>query len=96
MKAKDLIKILQAVDPDSKVTMMLGDVHDDEYRIMCSKVQLASGECLDFLAVKSVCIYEDSGTYADIVLKQDNYSDENLERIANDFDNYLLKEDDHV
>ena len=73
MKAKDLIKILQGVDPESVVSLSLG--REQEYRDLCAKAELAIGDCLNFLTIDRVEIYEDSDEpeiWAEIVLKQDN------------------------
>ena len=73
MKAKDLIKVLQSVDPESEVTMTLG--RSDEYRDTCAKAELVCGECLEFLSIDKVEVHSSKGStevWADIVLEQYN------------------------
>ena len=73
MKAKDLIKVLQAVNPESDVTLSLGNVND-KYREQCAKAELVSGECLDFLVVDAAVIRDDGSDnlWCDIIVRQDN------------------------
>lgn len=74
MEVKKLIRILQALDPESFVTLSLG--RDDEYRKKCAKAELITGDCLEYLDIDRVEIYtdaEDSGEiWADIIVKQNN------------------------
>jgi len=73
MKAKDLIRVLQGLDPESSVTLSIG--RDDEYRKKCAKAELATGDCLGFLAIDRIEIYPNEGgkeMWADIVLEQNN------------------------
>lgn len=59
MKVKELIKILQAVNPDTTVSFQVGGCNDDEYRTMCAKAELASGHCISDLKVLYVEIREE-------------------------------------
>ena len=73
MKAKDLIKVLQSVDPESEVTMTLG--RSEEYRDACAKAELVCGECLGSLSIDKVEVHSGKGStevLADIVLEQYN------------------------
>ena len=89
MKSKDLIRILQIVDPESCVTFTLGK--NEEYREKCAKAQLADGGCLDNLVIDYVNIYTDEEIWSDIVLKQENliYFDESAQK----FDKIYLKQE---
>lgn len=94
MKAKDLIRVLQGLDPESHVTLSLG--RDDEYRKKCAKAELATGDCLGFLAVDKIEIHPDEGgkdMWADIVLEQNNlgYFEEEAEK----FDKMYSKNEDY-
>lgn len=72
MKVKKLIRILQALDPESFVTLSLG--RDDEYRKKCAKAELITGDCLEYLDIDRVEIYTDAKEEicADIIVKQNN------------------------
>jgi len=92
MKAKDLMKILNSVNPDSEVGLSLGADGEYEYRKACAKAELVSSECLCYLAIDKVVINdtkEDYGLWADIVLKQDNITD--MESYVKDFDKLYPK-----
>lgn len=104
MKAKDLIKILNSVNPDSEISLTLGTDRDYEYRKECAKAELVSEECLNFLVIDKVVINNDGkdgdDLWADIVLKQDNII--RLNDFVRDFDKIytdtryeLLKECDN-
>ena len=88
MKVKDLIKILNSVNPDSEIGLTLGTDGDYEYRKDCAKAELVSGQCLNFLVIDKVVINDDNkdgyDLWADIVLKQDNIID--LNDFVRDFD----------
>lgn len=75
MKAKDLIKVLQAVNPESDVTLSLGK--NDEYRAQCAKAELADDGCLGYLSVDSAVIRDDGtgALWCDIILQQDDVCD---------------------
>ena len=71
MKAKDLIRVLQVLDPESGVSLSLGN--NNEYREKCAKAELVSGDCLAFLAVDTVEFHDDDGElWCDLVLRQNN------------------------
>ena len=74
MKVKKLIRILQALDPESFVTLSLG--RDEEYRNMCAKAEIITGDCLDYLDIDRIEFYsgaeDPEEIWADIVLKQNN------------------------
>ena len=71
MKAKDLIKVLQALDPEKGVSFSLG--RDQEYRDKCAKAELICGDCLGFLAIDKIEFHDEGDDmWCDIVLKQDN------------------------
>lgn len=94
MKAKDLIRVLQGLDPESTISLSLG--RDGEYRDKCAKAELAVGGCLDFLDFDRIEIYPNGGgdeMYADIVLKQNNlcYLDEEAAK----FDKMYSKNEDY-
>ncbi len=94
MKAKHLIKILEAVDPESEVGLQIGSDNDQTYRDLCAKVQIADGECLDCLCIEEVVIDEDGDgrLSPNLILRQWNYND--LESAAADFsETYKKKED---
>lgn len=94
MKAKDLIRVLQGLDPESHVTLSIG--RDDEYRKKCAKAELATGDCLGFLAVDKIEIHPDEGgkdMWADIVLEQNNLG--YLEEEAEKFDKMYSKNKDY-
>lgn len=81
MKAKDLIRVLQALDPESGVSMSLGN--NNEYREKCAKAELVSGGCLECLSVDSVEFHNDyDELWCDIVLRQNNlcYLDDTAKR----------------
>lgn len=94
MKAKDLIRVLQGLDPESHVSLSLG--RNDEYRKKCAKAELATGDCLGFLAVDKIEIYPEEGgkdMWADIVLEQKNLG--YLEEEAEKFDKMYSKNEDY-
>lgn len=95
MKAKELIKILESVDPESEVALGIGRYSDEEYREQCAKAQLLHGECLDYLGIDCVVIHKTDSNeepWADIILQQNNFS--NLSDVARDFDEkYNIKKE---
>ena len=95
MKAKELIKVLGAVDPESEVGLQIGGYGDagEEYRGMCAKVQIEGGECLDYLSIDYAIIHDDDETWVNLVLRQHNYKDCDMTDIANRFDEKHNKED---
>ena len=87
MKIGQLVKILQAADPYKEVFLQLGE--DDKYRDQCAKVEIAHGECLGFLRLDKVKIWQEPNgkdTYFDLILKQDNWPDEAFAQVNNEFD----------
>ena len=87
MKAKELIKILESVSPESEVVLGIGRYGDDRYRRQCAKAELMLGECLDYLVIDCVCIHKSDGDdepWANIILAQNNVS--NLSDVEHDFD----------
>lgn len=96
MKAKELIKVLEAVNPESEVGLQIGgyDNAGEEYRDMCAKVQIESGECLDYLRIDYAIIHDDDDVWVNLVLRQNNYNDSDMPDIAKKFDEkYNAKED---
>ena len=93
MKTKHLIKILEAVDPESDVGLQIGGNDDQAYRDLCAMAELAGGECLSYLEISEARIYEaDDKTCVSLTLQQWNYGD--LESAAADFSaTYKRKED---
>jgi hypothetical protein len=83
MKAKDLIRVLQALDPESGVSMSLGN--NNEYREKCAKAELVSGGCLEYLSVDTVKFYNEyDELWCDIILRQNNICE--LDETAKRFD----------
>ena len=83
MKAKNLIRVLQTLDPESGVSLSLGN--NNEYREKCAKAELFSGGCLSNLSVDSVEFHDDDGElWCDIIVLQNNLYD--LEDTAKRFD----------
>ena len=93
MKAKELIKILEAVDPESEIGLQLGGYGREEYRNMCAKVQIEGGELLDFLRIDYAIIHNDDDVWVNLVLRQDNYNESGMSEIAKKFDEKYKKED---
>lgn len=94
MKAKDLIRVLQGLDPESTITLSLG--RDDDYREQCAKAELATEECLCYLDVDKIEIYPEDGgkdMWADIVLRQSNFGF--LDKEAAKFDKMYSKNEDY-
>lgn len=95
MKAKELIKVLEAANPESEVSLQIGGYGDagEEYRNMCAKVQIESGECLDFLRIDYAIIHDDDDVWANLVLRQHNYIDSVMSDIEKGFnEKYNVKE----
>ena len=86
MKAKDLVRILQGLAPDTEVVFEVG--RDAEYRKQCAKAELASGDCLTCFDVGKVEIFvageEDDGELCNIILDQCNFLD--LNAAAKEYD----------
>ena len=88
MKVKELIKVLEAVNPESEVGLQIGGYGDagEEYRDMCAKVQIKSGECLDYLRIDYAVIHDDGDMWVNLVLRQNNYAESDMSDIAKQFD----------
>lgn len=88
MKAKELIKILEAVNPDSEIGLQIGGygATGEEYRDLCAKVQVESGDCLNYLCIDHAIVHSDEETWVNLVLLQHNYNDSDLPGIARKFD----------
>ena len=85
MKAKELIKILQAADPEEIVRFRLSK--DDEYRERCAKAEIVTGEVLGYLTAESVEICDfGEGLYTCVTLKQDNLKECSLDFYVDEFD----------
>ena len=96
MKAKELIKVLEAVDPECEVGLQIGGYGNagEEDRDMCAKVQIESGECLDYLRIDYAIIHDDEDTWVNLILRQNNYNDSGMPNIVKRFDaKYNIKED---
>ena len=97
MKAKELIKVLEAVGPESEVGLQIGGYGDagEEYRNMCAKVQVDSGECLDYLRIDYAIIHDDDeDVWVNLVLVQNNYNADDMSGIAKNFDEKYKREED--
>ena len=90
MKNKDLIRVLQALDPEQEITFSLGSGIKSAHRTMCAKAELMKGECLKYLNVSGINIIMDetdhSVAIADVILFCDNYTDKLLEETAKMYD----------
>lgn len=88
MKAKELIKVLEAVNPESEVGLQIGGYGGagEEYRDMCAKVQIESGECLDYLHIDYAVIHDAGDMWVNLVLRQSNYAESDMSDIAKEFD----------
>ena len=94
MKAKELIKVLETVDPESEVSLRIGGYDGaEEYRNMCAKVQIESGDCLDYLRIDFAIIRSEDGGWVELVLMQNNYNHHDMPDIARKFDEKYNKED---
>lgn len=89
MEAKDLIRILQGLKPDTNVIFGVGRY--PEYGKQCAKAELASGDCLEYLVADQVEIYldEENGELCKIILAQGNYMD--LDAVAKEYDEQMKK-----
>lgn len=95
MKNKDLIRVLQALDPEQEVTFSLGSGVESAHRTMCAKAELMKGKCLKYLNVSGINITMDetdqSVAIADVILFCDNYPDKLLEETAKMYDEEVGK-----
>ena len=88
MKAKDLIRVLQVLDPESGVSLSLGN--NNEYREKCAKAELFSGGCLSNLSVDFVEFHDDDDElWCDIIVCENNLYD--LDDTAKRFDEKYQK-----
>lgn len=91
MKAKDLIRILQGLEPDATVLFEVGRY--EEYRKLCAKAELAKGDCLTCFDVDKVEIFvnggEDDGELCNIILDQCCFMD--LNAAAKEYDEQIEK-----
>lgn len=92
MTAKELIRILQIMEPDTTVTFSVG--RNDEYRALCARAELATVGSLGYMTVDKIDIYPDDEIMIDIVLKSASFD---LEGEASEFDRKYTKiEEDDV
>lgn len=90
MKAKELIRVLNAVDPESDVLASVG--RTVEYQELCAKAELVTGECLSVLNVDVVQILGAEGgceMSATLILEQETV--DNLRETADLFDKLYEK-----
>ena len=85
MKAKDLIRILNSVEPDAEVRFSLGKAEKQEYRNLCAEAELLQGECLQNMTSTGaeVDLFE-GALFLTIILEQDYYDD--LDWVKKEFD----------
>ena len=87
MKAGTLLKVLQAVDPDTMVRLRLGEVLDVNYRKKCAKAELINERCLSFLEINiAQVIAGEKKEWVELELKQDMFEDVELETIEAIYD----------
>ena len=91
MKVKNLIKLLELCDPEQGVLVNLGAEGDAEYRRDCAKVELASGECLNYMKIEDAVIYKENEDDHEILCliinaEQANYPKEAFEKALKKFD----------
>ena len=91
MKVKNLIKLLELCDPEDDVLVNLGADGDAEYRRNCAKVELASGECLNYMKINDAIIYRDEDSEEEtlciiINAEQSNYPKEAFENAIKEFE----------
>ena len=92
MKVKELIKILQILDPDDDVCFSLG--RNQEYRTACAKAEIIEESCLYNLVIDEVVLETREGNLrSDIILEQDNYGKlSDLSEVSKEFDTIYTKE----
>ena len=89
MKAKNLIKIIQLMDPEEEVCFGIGNSTDFEYREMCAKAEIVSGECLDYLRVTDAIIDRDTSYGKEkllIYLNLEQFNINDIKAEADEFD----------
>ena len=85
MKASELAKILQAISPDSEVSVCFkNDEEADKY----AKAELLKGECLNFLEVREVRISPatEGPMFIDLIVGDYNWNEGQLEEARDKFD----------
>lgn len=94
MTAGQMIKILQAVEPETSVCFTIGERYTNggaEYRKDCAKVQLEGYNCLGFLEARRADIFHgqsDDPLQIDFILEQFNYSDKEIDDIVKEYDRH--------
>ena len=94
MTAGQMIKILQAVEPETSVCFTIGERYTDggsEYRKKCAKVQLEEGNCLGWLEAMRADIFtcqSDEPLQIDFILEQFGYSDKEIDDIVKEYDRH--------
>ncbi len=90
MKAKDLVRILQGLAPDTDVVFEVG--RDAEYKKQCAKAELAVGDGLACFDVDKVEIFvedsNDDGELCKIILECDFLD---LNAAAKEYDEQIEK-----
>ena len=92
MKAKNLIKILMSVDPESDVWLSVGTWFEDKEANRCAKMQLMRGDCLDLLQVEEAKIFKDEMDESDekynvqLILEQKNWPEKDMIEAVQEFD----------
>ena len=101
MKAKDLVKILQSVHPESEVFLGIGTYYQEDLRMLIAKSQIAGkNDPLNFLEVKKAVItdrdpIDDEDTYG-VELILDTYvypTPQGLWDDEQDFDRIYIKQE---
>lgn len=97
MNAKNLIAVLQLMDPEDEVCFGIGDANDYDYREACAKAELLDGECLSYLKVKDANVSFDTsdGEQLLVYLHLEQFNLPHLYEDAKKFDTKykLIKED---
>ena len=91
MKAKELIRILQGLEPDTSVVFELGR-GDAEYRKQCAKAELSTGSCMEYMEADKVDIIVDdgeNGELCNIILRQANLV--RLDAAVKEYDEQIKK-----
>jgi len=93
MKAKHLIKILEAVDPESDVNLQIGSDNDQSYRDLCAMAELADGDCLSYLEISEARILEGEDEIQ-VVFTLGQYNYRNLANAAATFGKMYKRRED--
>ena len=85
MKASELAKILQAIEPETEVCVCF---KNDEEADKHAKAELIEGECLNFLEVGEVRIMSDDNgkMFVDLIVSDYNWQPSQLEEARDKFD----------